>query len=156
MIPSIGQVIPPAASRTYESLFDTQTRLPGWPLLIDRTSVALARAARNKSQVMIAVLGDVRAHRELATDIRAVVASLRERLRMDDTIARVDERTLIVVGNQVDADADAAQIVRRLVAHARIDCTIGISLSGGHDDARSLLSTAVREARAARMHRSAV
>jgi GGDEF domain-containing protein len=139
------QVIPPAASRTYEALFDAATRLPGWPLLIDRTAVALTRARRNGSQVLVAVLGDVRAHRELVIDVRAVVATLRDQLRGDDTIGRVDERTLIIVCNDVSFDSDAAQIVRRLIANSNIDCTMGISLSAGHDDARSLLTAAVRD-----------
>jgi GGDEF domain-containing protein len=141
------QVVPVAACKTYDSLFDAVTRLPGWPILLDRTAVALSRASRLESQVMIVVLDDVKAFRGATLDLRAAVAALRERLRADDAVARVDERTLIVVCNDVKLDADAAQIARRLVAHSGIDANLGIALSGGHDDPKSLLTDAVRNAR---------
>lgn len=149
MAPDPGRVIPIEACRSYESLFDDRTRLPGWTLLIDRTSVALARAARRDRQAMVVVLDAIRAHPGTSFDLRASVGALRARLRSDDTIARVEDRTLVVVCNEIDADADAAGVARRLVTHVGIDCELGIALSGGHDDAISLLTQAVRDARGA-------
>jgi GGDEF domain-containing protein len=145
------QLIPPEACRIYESLFDDVTRLPGWAVLIDRTAVALARATRTKRQVLVLVLDGVRAHRGARFDLQRSVSALRSLLRSDDTIARVDERTIIVVCNDIAADTDAAQVARRLVAHAELECGIGIALSGGHDDPRSFLTEAVRDARGPRI-----
>jgi GGDEF domain-containing protein len=153
MVTSTEQVIPAVACTTYEALFDVATRLPGWPIVLDRTAVALARASRLESQVMIVVLDDVKAFRGATIDLPGAVAALRERLRADDTVARVDERTLIVVCNDVKLDVDAARIARRLVAHSGVDANLGIALSGGHDDPKSLLTEAVRDARE---HRVAV
>jgi hypothetical protein len=141
------QVVPVEACRTYESLFDTETRLPGWVLLLDRTEVALTRAARNGTQVLVAVI-----HRPRVlvggrkADMGEVAGAIRSQLRRDDTIARVDDDTLVVVCNDLEADTDAAQVARRFVAHARVACDLGITLSGGHDDARSLLDLVVRDA----------
>ena len=144
------QVIPAAACRTYESLFDAVTRLPGWPLLLDRTQMALRRAARRDSQVLVLVLEDVRSDRGDALNVTAAVASISARLRAEDTIARVDERTVVIVCNEIGRDTDGAHIARRLLTQAGIECRIGIALSGGHDDPKSLLSAAVLDARAQR------
>ena len=52
--------------------------------------------------------------------------------------------------NEIGADSDGAHIARRLLTEAEIECRIGIALSGGHDDPKSLLTEAVRDARAER------
>jgi GGDEF domain-containing protein len=141
------QVVPVDACRTYESLFDSETRLPGWVLLLDRTEVALTRAARNGTQVLVAVIHHPRVlGGGSKADMGDVATAIRSQLRRDDTIARVDEDTLVVVCNDLEADTDAAQVARRFVAHARVACDLGITLSGGHDDARSLLNLVVRDA----------
>jgi GGDEF domain-containing protein len=141
------RAVPPDACRTYESLFDAETRLPGWVLLLDRTEVALTRAARNGTQVLVAVIHRPRTHSGRKADMGATATAIRSQLRRDDTIARVDADTLVVVCNDLEADTDAAQVARRFVAHAQVVCDLGITLSGGHDDARSLLDLVVRDAR---------
>jgi len=138
--------VPAEACRLYESLFDPETRLPGWVLLIDRTEVALTRAARNGTQVLVAVIYRPLVRAGLKADMGDTAAAIRSQLRRDDTIARVDPDTMVVVCNDLEADTDAAQVARRFVAHARVTCDLGITLSGGHDDARSLLALVVRDA----------
>ncbi|MFI5047206.1 MAG: hypothetical protein ACHQIG_09085 [Acidimicrobiia bacterium] len=140
------QMVPADACRTYESLFDPETRLPGWVLLLDRTTVALTRAARNGTQVLVAVIHRPRTHAGRRADMHLTAQAIRSQLRRDDTIARVDDDTLVVVCNDLEADTDAAQVARRFVAHAKVTCDLGITLSGGHDDARSLLDLVVRDA----------
>jgi hypothetical protein len=147
MTPASSQVIPAAACRTYESLFDSVTRLPGWPILIDRTAMALARCERRGSQVLVLVLEDVRSDRGVPIHVRVAAAALQACVRTEDTIARVDERTIVVVCNEIGADSDGAQIARRLLTRAGLECRMGIALSGGHDDPKSLLTTAVRDVR---------
>jgi GGDEF domain-containing protein len=141
-----SQVVPIDASRTYESLFDAETRLPGWVLLLDRTTVALTRATRNGTQVLVAVIHRPRDQHGRRADMLETANAIRRQLRRDDTIARVDRDTLIVVCNDLEADTDAAQVARRFVANTHLTCDIGIALSGGHDDARSLLDLVVRDA----------
>jgi len=141
-----AQVVPADACRTYEALFDAETHLPGWVLLLDRTEVALTRAARNGTQVLVAVIHRPRVTGGHRPDMGETAAAIRSQLRRDDTIARVDADTLVVVCNDLEADTDAAQVARRFVAHARVTCDLGIALSGGHDDARSLLDLVVRDA----------
>lgn len=140
------QAVPVDACRTYESLFDPETRLPGWVLLLDRTEVALTRAARNGTQVLVAVIHRPRAAGGRKANMGETATAIRSQLRRDDTIARVDDDTLVVVCNDLEADTDAAQVARRFVAHARVTCDLGIALSGGHDDARSLLDLVVHDA----------
>lgn len=146
-----GQAIPVSAYRTYESLFDPGTHLPGWVLLLDRTTVALARAARNDKQVMVAVLSNPHDYQGARADMKATTTIIRAHLRRDDTLARIDERTLVVVCNDLQADADAAKIARRLLSLARVQCDLGIVLSGGHDDPRSLLNLVLRDAQEQRL-----
>jgi GGDEF domain-containing protein len=140
------QAVPVDACRTYESLFDPETGLPGWVLLLDRTEVALTRATRNGTQVLVAVIHQPRVPSGRKADMGETADAIRSQLRRDDTIARVDPDTLVVVCNDLEADTDAAQVARRFVAHARVTCDLGITLSGGHDDARSLLELVVRDA----------
>ncbi|MET0628861.1 MAG: hypothetical protein ABW033_10425 [Acidimicrobiia bacterium] len=146
-----GQAIPVSAYRTYESLFDPGTHLPGWVLLLDRTTVALARAARNDKQVMVAVLSHPHDYTGARADMKATTTIIGAHLRRDDTLARVDEHTLVVVCNDLKADADAAKIARRLLSLARVQCNLGIVMSGGHDDPRSLLDLVMRDAREQRL-----
>ena len=147
MTQASSPVIPVTACRTYESLFDSVTRLPGWPILIDRTAMALARAERRRTQVLVLVLKDVRSDRGVAIHVRVAVAALRACVRTEDTIARVDERTIVVVCGEIGADSDGAGIARRLLTSAGLECRMGIALSAGHDDPKSLLTSAVRDLR---------
>jgi hypothetical protein len=138
--------IPVKAWQTYENLFNPETKLPGWILLLDRTNVALTRAARNGSQVLVAVMHDPHAFSGRRAEMKEITDSLRAALRRDDTLAHVERNVLVAVCNDVGADADAAQVARRLVSRAHVRCNLGIALSRGHDDPRSLLDQVVRDA----------
>ena len=129
----------------YEQLLDRHTGLPKWELLFDRTATALARARRNGLGVAVFVLGDPKL--EVGrTRIRAVVDALRERLRTDDTVARIGEHRLAVLCNEIREDEDAALVARRLVYGAGIACSLGVALATPEDTPRSLLGRALAEA----------
>ncbi len=116
----------------YETLLDSPTGLPRWGLLIDRTGVALARARRNETMVAVFVVDEPHFPNR-PYDAMAVTRALQERLRPDDTLARIGDRRFAVVCNDIRADEDAAHIARRLVYTAGLVCGLGIALGNDHD-----------------------
>jgi GGDEF domain-containing protein len=121
----------------YDMLLDSLTGLPRWALLIDRTAVALARARRAGRQIAIFVLDEPRSIDGLP-DIVRVARSLQTRLRPDDTLARIGDRRLAVLCNDIQLDEDAALVARRLVYDAGIECGLGVAL-GGDDELPDLV-----------------
>jgi GGDEF domain-containing protein len=129
----------------YQHLLDDLTGLPKWALLIDRTAVALARAARTGKHVAVFVLDDPHFAHGPRT-VKTVVAALQERLRPDDTLARLDDRRFAVMCNEIRADEDAALVARRLVYSTDIVCGLGVALGGAADTAEQLIGRALVEA----------
>jgi len=134
----------------YENLRDSLTGLPRWGLLIDRTAVALARARRHDQQVAVFVLDEP--HFATGTyDVMRVVATLQERLRPDDTLARIGDRRFAVVCNDIRHDEDAALVARRLIVDTGLRCGLGVALGGDdeppdHVIARALLASVAKTA----------
>src|SRR6185369_4514250 len=75
----------------YETLLDSLTGLPRWGLLIDRTAVAIARAERSGTEVAVFVVEQPH-FADRAYDVLRVVEALQDRLRPDDTLARIGEQ----------------------------------------------------------------
>ena len=135
--------------RAYDHLIDRMTGLPKWGLLIDRTQMALARAARTEMHVAVFVLDQPRLgdRRHLADPgLVPVVQSLRTRLRPDDTIARIGDLRLAVLCNDVRADADAANIMRRMLVDVGVSCRMGVALGSAGETAEQLLGAALLSA----------
>jgi GGDEF domain-containing protein len=141
-----NNVVPSEDRAQYDALFDPQTGLPRWALVLDRTEVALARAQRVNRKVAAYALDDVQTHSGSTPDVGRFVSMLRDQLRSDDTIGRVAEQTFIVVCNNIGRDKDAALVAQRLVQNADVVCRLGIALSSSGDDAATLLGTAIRQA----------
>ncbi|HXY93311.1 MAG TPA: GGDEF domain-containing protein [Acidimicrobiia bacterium] len=137
--------IPSDESAQYQALFDTATGLPKWALLLDRTTVALARARRVNRKVAVFVLNDVRTFGGALPDLTRFVQTLAGKVRIDDTIARVGERTFVVVCNNIGKDKDAALVAQRLVQNTDVACKLGIALSSADEDAAALLAAALKE-----------
>jgi GGDEF domain-containing protein len=129
----------------YEHLLDDLTGLPKWALLIDRTAVALARAQRTGNQVAVFVIDDPHFAHGPRT-VKTVVATLQERIRPDDTLARLDDRRFAVMCNEMPADQDAALVARRLVYSTGIVCGLGVALSDADDNPEQLIGRALVEA----------
>lgn len=133
----------------YETLLDSLTGLPRWGLLIDRTAVALARARRAGTTVAVFVIDEPH-FPDQPYDVLAVTKALRDRLRPDDTLARIGDRRFAVVCNDIGEDQDAALVAGRLIWGIGIVCGLGIAL-GNDDDppelviARALLAALPRE-----------
>lgn len=126
------ETIPVTDNRQYNALFDPATGLPGAVLLVDRLDVALARASRPKREVAVIVLAQLRlADGALWMNLRTVADRLRRVLRSDDTIARLDGQTLVIVANEVRGQAEADLIAERLLANGGIVCDINITMSSG-------------------------
>jgi hypothetical protein len=130
----------------YDRLFDRQTGLARWPLLVDRTTVALARATRCERVVAVFVIENPRAFDGSVPDLADLADQLRASVRPDDTVARAAPRTFVIVCNDIAADQDAASVARRLVHGAGVLCQLGVALGTPDDTAGSLLERALREA----------
>jgi GGDEF domain-containing protein len=126
----------------YESLLDSLTGLPRWGLLIDRTAVAIARAQRSGTTVAVFVLDDPH-FPDRPYDVLAVVKLLQERLRPDDTLARIGDRRFAVVCNDIQADEDAALVARRLVYGCGLVSGLGVALGNDHDPPEVVIARAL-------------
>jgi GGDEF domain-containing protein len=129
----------------YEHLLDDVTRLPKWALLIDRLTIAIARTKRTGNQVALLVIDDPHIGHS-TRDLPAVVSTLRERIRADDTLARIGMRRFAVVCNEIRANEDAARVARRLIYDSGLVCRLGVALGGIHESPESLIGRALAEA----------
>ena len=137
---------PRSVHQQYVNLFDHATALPGWPLLIDRTRMALARAARHDLQVGVLVFDDVTRGSSTSPDFNACVAAFRESVFPDDTVARIDGRTFVFVLNEV-RDADALAEAAHLIVDAlEIRCHIGMAFGALPCDPEELINRARKDA----------
>jgi hypothetical protein len=130
----------------YGRMFDRETGLPRWPLLVDRTTIALARANRCHRVAAVFVIENPRAFDGTVPDFAQLGRRLQARVRPDDTVARAAHRTLVVVCNDISRDSDAATVARRLVHSSGALCQLGVALSSREDSAQSLLERAIQEA----------
>jgi hypothetical protein len=64
-------------------------------------------------------------------------------LRPDDTVARVGDRRLAVVCNDIRVDEDAAQIMRRILVDIGVSCRLGGALGRSDDSAEELIGRAL-------------
>jgi hypothetical protein len=128
-------------------MFDEETGAVLWPLLIDRTEIALARARRDEKLVAVFAFDNPR----VEGGAPANYAELRERLacllRPDDTIGRVAGRCFVVVCNEIREDQDAATIAQRLLQNVAVVENVGIAIGAPTDDAESLVRHAIEDAR---------
>jgi GGDEF domain-containing protein len=136
--------VPQSARDQHGRLFDALTGLPGWALLLDRTQVALARAARRQMGVGVIVFDDVRSALETGSDFSTFVSLLVKRVRIDDTVARVSGRTFVVVLNDIADRNMASRIAQRLIWDAAITCRLGIAFDEPGDDGAALVDRALR------------
>jgi GGDEF domain-containing protein len=126
----------------YETLLDSLTGLPRWGLLIDRTAVAIARAQRAGNTVAVFVLDDPH-FPDRPYDILSVVQALKQRIRPDDTLARIGDRRFAVVCNDIQADEDAALVARRLVYASGLVSGLGVALGNDHDPPELVIARAL-------------
>jgi hypothetical protein len=137
---------PPPVHERYLNLFDHATSLPGWPLLIDRTRIALARAARNDLLVGVIVLDDLRRRSATSPDFSGCVAAFRDSVFADDTVARIDGRTFVFVLNDV-ANTDAVvEAAEGIVQALEISCQVGMAFGSLPCDPEELINQARQDA----------
>jgi GGDEF domain-containing protein len=140
--------VPPEMLRTYDSLLDPVTELPGWVLLMDRTIVALSRARRMHRAVAVLVIE----HPSAATDgedgsANTLITRVRSRIRPDDTLASLEPGRYALLCPDLRAPSDADRIVDRLTqefAGALANVTLNVAVASGDDDATQLLRSAAR------------
>jgi GGDEF domain-containing protein len=145
----ISRVVTPGTVRQqHAKLFDHSTSLPGWPLLIDRTQMALARAARDDLLVAVVVIDDVRRRSSDSPDLLDCVAALRDSVLADDTVARISGRTFVFVLNDVvrEDEERIAASAHEMVKHLGVSCHIGIALGSLPCDPEELINQARQRA----------
>ena len=135
-----------AVREQHAKMFDPLTGLPGWPLLIDRTHIALQRAACHGSLVGVVVLDDVHRSSSASPDFTTFVSLLRDGFYGDDTVARIEGCTFVVVINDVTDREAVTAAVEAVVAHSHISCRIGITLGTFPRDAAELIDEALQDA----------
>jgi GGDEF domain-containing protein len=99
------------------ALLDPVTRLPGRGLFLDRCAIALTRARRSRTSLGLisitsATLDDCDAATRDVVRRRIAVAALSV-MRADDTVARFDDR-FVIVCNELRNAKDLATITTRL------------------------------------------
>jgi GGDEF domain-containing protein len=106
---------PDGLEHRYRALFDEETGLAGELVLRDRVDVSLARARRFNRSVLVAWFelhppepGDP------AHTAQRVGGALRDAVRPDDTVARVDDWEFVVLCNDLAHEEAVERIVRRL------------------------------------------
>ena len=128
------------------ALVDPLTGLPGPALLLDRVEVALARARRTVRRVAVFVLYDVCGIGSSDPPVRELAERLRAAVRPDDTVARVANRTFVVVCNEIELEREAVRIAFRLLDLVGDSCRVGMALGRGCDPARDVLARAANRA----------
>jgi GGDEF domain-containing protein len=94
-------------------------------------------------KVAVCVLDDVQNESGEPPNVEQFVATLRGKLRSDDTIGRVGDQTFVVVCNEIERDKDTGMVAERLLENLGIVCRPGVVQSRGGDDASTLLTTAI-------------
>jgi hypothetical protein len=141
-----GSATSHAVREQYAKMFDRLTALPGWPLLIDRTHVALERAARCGLLVAVVVLQDVRRASSASPDFATFISLLRDGFYGDDTVARIDGCTFVVVLNDVTNRDAVATAVQGVVEGSGITCRTGIAFGASPSDPTVLIDEALQAA----------
>ncbi len=137
--------VSPRSLEQYRNLFDPLTGLPTWALLLDRTGVALRRAARAQRYVAVLVIHKVvwpTGHNE---DLKGLAAHFLACVRPDDTVARVGDRTFVVVCSNIRDTGEVARIAQRLVQGVGIECDLGKVLATFEADAEALILRALHD-----------
>jgi len=135
----------PQSQEQYRNLFDPLTGVPTWALLLDRTQVALRRAARAQRYVAVLVIHKVAWPPGHDEDLKALATHFLASVRPDDTVARVSDRTFVVVCCNVRDTGDVARIAQRLVQDVGIECHLGKLLATFEADAEALITRALHE-----------
>jgi GGDEF domain-containing protein len=126
----------------HRDLFDAVTGLPGPVLLIDRVEMTLARAARLRCFVGVFVLRSDYVAGNTPPSLAKLVADLRAELRNDDTLARIDGRTFVVVCGDLYRQGDADRIADRLLRHIGVNGAVGVALAEPSDTVPDVLQRA--------------
>ena len=107
-----------SADPEYLELFDPVTTLPTRLLFQDRCRVALARARRRTSSIgVVVVTTDGTAavdQRARDTALRRIAFGVITVLRGDDTVARIDDDTIVALCNDIRREEDLDGIRARL------------------------------------------
>src|SRR5438876_3066852 len=131
-----------------QALHDPLTRLPNRLLLMDRTRQALAR--RHRSQGVVALLfidldrfkavNDTFGHDIGDQLLIAVSQRMEEMMRDSDTVARLGGDEVVILGEDIEGDAEALALAERVlaalgepfrvgVAELSVPASVGVSVS---------------------------
>ncbi|MBV8985487.1 MAG: diguanylate cyclase, partial [Acidimicrobiia bacterium] len=147
---------------TRQAYHDALTGLPNRAMFQSRLEVALARAARRQRRIGVLfvdldrfkIINDSLGH-EVGDDLLVAVAQrLRNAVRDEDTVARLSGDEFTVLLEEVEDEAEAANVAQRIIDDIRraidleghqvyVGASVGIALSqNGEDSADDLLRDA--------------
>lgn len=106
-----------------QATHDALTGLPNRALLIDRVSMAIARAQRNKKKLALMLLdldrfktvNDTLGHSVGDGLLKAVSVKLAETVRLSDTVARIGGDEFTILLPEISGSNEAAEIARRVL-----------------------------------------
>jgi diguanylate cyclase (GGDEF)-like protein/PAS domain S-box-containing protein len=147
---------------THQAYHDALTGLPNRSLFQSRLEMALARANRHRRTIAVLfldldrfkVINDSLGHETGDELLVAVAQRLQAAVRGEDTVARMSGDEFTVLLEEVEDEADAARVARRMIDDIRqpidlgghqvfVGASIGIALSrDGEDRAEDLLRDA--------------
>lgn len=149
------------AQLAHQALHDALTGLPNRVLLVDRLDHALARAARNETNVGVVFLdldrfklvNDTRGHGAGDSLLASVAVRLQEVARTTDTVARFGGDEFVFVREDVGETDELVEVARQLCSElamqfdvdgSEVRCTAsaGVAISHGSTDAGALLRDA--------------
>jgi diguanylate cyclase (GGDEF)-like protein/PAS domain S-box-containing protein len=145
------------------AVHDPLTGLANRVLLLDRLSVALARAARQGRQLAVLYIdldgfkavNDTWRHAVGDEVLRTVAGRLAEAVRPQDTVARFGGDEFVVLCEDLAGVDDARQLaartldaIRRPISHRagsfRLSASIGVAMAGGQREPADLIEAADR------------
>ena len=148
-------------SLRYQAFHDALTGLPNRALLLDRIDLALARAERTKSRVMVLLLdvddfkmiNDSRGHTVGDEVLVELAGRLRSILRNNDTVARMGGDEFVIVTESVQARSEICAVAKRVLSvfaepftvagnERKQTGSLGIALSSDGAEASDLLRDA--------------
>jgi len=106
-----------------QATHDALTGLPNRALLIDRVSMAIARAQRNKKKLALMLLdldrfktvNDTLGHSVGDGLLKTVSVKLAETVRLSDTVARIGGDEFTILLSEISGSSEATEIARRVL-----------------------------------------
>ncbi len=160
-VQDIGELKRIQADLSRQTLHDSLTGLPNRSLFLDRLNLALSRLGRRSGLVAILFIdldrfkgvNDTLGHQAGDELLKGVARRLQARLRPGDTAARFGGDEFTILCDDIDDQKTVREIAERISAamvtpfalvqgDVRVTASIGVAISGAHEDVSDLIRRA--------------